>query len=61
MTPDEFRGWRILEGLSRDNAAGFLGISPRTIEGWEQGRAKIPLWACLFARSLSYIWRDDFS
>ena len=34
----------LVPGLSRLEIAGVLGISPRTVEGFEQGRKPIPLW-----------------
>jgi DNA-binding transcriptional regulator YiaG len=33
------KAWREGKGFSQRDAAGFLGISKRTLENWEQERA----------------------
>ena len=37
---DEIRDWRLALGWTRKQAAAFLGVPLRTLEGWEQGRRK---------------------
>jgi transcriptional regulator with XRE-family HTH domain len=36
--PRVLKGWRIQEGLSQTEAASQLGVSVRTLQGWESGR-----------------------
>lgn len=36
----ELRTWRLALGWTRRQAAEFLGVPLRTLEGWEQGRRK---------------------
>ena len=55
MTPESLKAWRQSEGATRAQAASWLGVSPRTIEGWEQGRSTIPLMVLRLTRALSYI------
>lgn len=38
---EEVRGWRHKWGFTRKAAADALGISVRTLEGWENGRAPL--------------------
>ena len=48
MTPADLRAWRDARGLSAREAAVLLGVSPRTLEGLEQGRSpNSPLWGVL--------------
>lgn len=35
---EELRNWRLALGMTRKQAASFLGVPLRTLEGWEQGR-----------------------
>ena len=37
---NELRNWRLALGWTRKQAASFLGVPLRTLEGWEQGRQK---------------------
>jgi Predicted transcriptional regulator len=37
---DDLRTWRLALGWTRKQAAEFLGVPLRTLEGWEQGRRK---------------------
>lgn len=43
VTPEKFartlKEWRADKGFSQRDAADHLGISKRTLENWEQGRA----------------------
>ena len=41
MTPAELRSWRMQLGLNRAALGMILGISPRTVEFYEQG-GKMP-------------------
>jgi DNA-binding transcriptional regulator YiaG len=41
IEPDAFRLARGRAVLSREAAAGFLGVTERTIRNWEEGRSKI--------------------
>lgn len=34
----------LIPGLSRKEIAARLGVSWRTVEGWEQGKAPVPPW-----------------
>ena len=34
-----FRAWREAAGLTRERVAGAAGVTARTIENWELGRA----------------------
>jgi transcriptional regulator with XRE-family HTH domain len=46
--PATIRAWRQAKGLTRREAAEWLGISRRTLQGLEQGRSPTsPLWAVL--------------
>lgn len=42
MTPAEFKVVREFLGLSGDWLATYLGVSPRTVRHWEQGKYAIP-------------------
>jgi transcriptional regulator with XRE-family HTH domain len=42
MTPAEFKVVREFLGLTGDWLAGHLGVSPRTVRHWEQGKYAIP-------------------
>ncbi|MFD7995459.1 helix-turn-helix domain-containing protein [Streptomyces mexicanus] len=42
MTPAEFKVVREFLGLTGDWIAGHLGVSPRTVRHWEEGKYKIP-------------------
>jgi len=42
MTPAEFRVAREFLGLTGDWLANYLGVSPRTVRYWEQGKYSIP-------------------
>ena len=42
MTPAEFRVVREFLGLTGDWLANYLGVSPRTVRHWEQGKYPIP-------------------
>lgn len=42
MTPAEFKVVREYLGLTGDWLAGHLGVSPRTVRHWEQGKYPIP-------------------
>lgn len=42
MTDAEFRTVREFLGLSGDWLASHLGVNPRTVRSWEQGRYPIP-------------------
>lgn len=42
MTPAEFKVVREYLGLTGDWLAGHLGVSPRTVRHWEQGKYAIP-------------------
>lgn len=42
MTDAEFRVAREFLGLTGDWLAGHLGVSPRTVRHWEQGKYAIP-------------------
>jgi hypothetical protein len=42
MTDAEFRMVREYLGLTGDWLAGHLGVNPRTVRSWEQGRHPIP-------------------
>jgi len=43
MTPAEFITLRESCGLNVNEAAGWLGVNPRTIRRWERGNSKIPV------------------
>lgn len=46
MKPEELRELREKAGLSRKVLANKIpGLNFRTIESWEQGRRRIPVWA----------------
>jgi len=53
IDPDAFRLARGRGVLSREEAAGFLGVSERTIRNWEEGRSKIPYAAFKLLRCYS--------
>lgn len=40
MTPQQIKKARIKAGLSRRDLAEVCGVSPRTVEAWEQGLRK---------------------
>lgn len=40
MTPEQFREWRKRLGLTREEAAEQLGISPSTVKAYELGRTR---------------------
>lgn len=42
MTPAEIREARRKTGLNTAAFGALLGVSGRTVEGWEQGRRKVP-------------------
>lgn len=42
MTSEELKNWRELNNLSQSQLAERLPVSIRTLQGWEQGRFKIP-------------------
>lgn len=42
MTPADFLAWRSRLGLTQAGAAEALGISPRQVWNYENGRAAIP-------------------
>ena len=37
---NDLRSWRLALGWTRKQAASFLRVPLRTLEGWEQGRRK---------------------
>ena len=47
-----FKNARILCGLSRADAANFLGVSPETVKKWDQGKTRPPrgVWEMLAER-----------
>lgn len=42
MSPAQLTGWRQQMGWSRAEAARQLGISPRSLYNYEEGKRKIP-------------------
>lgn len=38
MTPQSIQNARLARGWTVADLAGRVGVSPRTVEGWEQGR-----------------------
>lgn len=50
VTPEEIRAMRERLNLSRPVLAGMLRTNPRTLENWEQGRAKPNEQAALLLR-----------
>ena len=42
MTPREFRDTRLALGLSTEQLAERLGVDPRTIRRWQDGRQSVP-------------------
>lgn len=39
---DDFRAWRRAQQMTRAEAGAVLGVSPRSIENYEQGRHAVP-------------------
>ena len=37
-TPEEIKRLRVSLGMTQVSFAGFLGVSPKTVEAWESGR-----------------------
>jgi DNA-binding XRE family transcriptional regulator len=52
IDPRDFRDLRIRSGLSRAEAADALDVTPRTIQNWETGGARIPWMAYRMLRIL---------
>lgn len=46
-TPDALRAQRTRAGLTQESAAALLGVSRRSVAGWETGERGMPrpLWA----------------
>ena len=42
MTPQDLRAWRKSLSFNRKAMGALLGVSARSIEGWEQGSRPIP-------------------
>jgi len=42
MTPQDLRAWRHSLKLNRKALGALLGVSGRSVEGWEQGSRPIP-------------------
>lgn len=42
IDPQDFRDLRRFSGMSRKDAAEALDVTPRTIQNWETGGARIP-------------------
>ena len=53
MTPDEIKALRKSLGLATAGLAEKLGVSPRTVENWEQGRRHPSGAALVLLRSLA--------
>lgn len=53
MTTQQLKDYRAAHGLSRAKLAARLGVSPRTVEGWELGRRAIPRMVEILLRSLT--------
>ena len=43
MTPKQIKQLRKSRGWTVRGLAGKIGVSPRTVEGWEQGRKPSPV------------------
>lgn len=52
IDPQDFRDLRRESGLTRKQAAGALDVTPRTIQNWETGGARIPWMAFRMLRIL---------
>lgn len=52
IAPQDFRDLRCWSGLTRREAAAALDVTPRTIQNWETGGARIPWLAYRMLRIL---------
>ncbi len=52
IDPQDFRDLRIQSGLTRRQAADQLDVTPRTVQNWETGGARIPWMAYRMLRIL---------
>lgn len=52
IDPQDFRELRLMSGLTRAQAAEELDVTPRTIQNWETGGARIPWMAFRMLRIL---------
>lgn len=53
MTAAKFRVLREFLGLTGDWLAAYLGVQPRTLRTWEQGKYSVPFGACLELEDLA--------
>jgi len=63
MNMSTFKNARILCGLSRADAANFLGVSPETVKKWDQGKTRPPrgVWEMLAERMRAILDSADFA
>lgn len=54
MTADDITAWRNTLGISRAEASRRLGCAENTLQAYEQGRVRIPLYIALACAALAY-------